>query len=256
MVLGWEKLPRPLRSRLSPATLSELSKYPIDWPELELLPLASTTAPTNDTDNYASVAIVLLATTSRGNVTINTTDTTYNPIVSPNWLLTTADQELAVQGFKRARQVANATGVIVGREYLPGPAIQTDAQILEYIRQTVGTIWHACGTCKLDLRISSPTPTLYIKFKTDDLPQAQWVESGIPTPWSTPTVRCSESADYALWMRRHSLCFHQGILKQLFVSEESTLVVKLMSSINLWLTYPPLTDMLAEKLADDILNGS
>lgn len=101
------------------------------------------------------MAIALLTTTSRGNVTINSTDTNWNPLVSPNWLLTTADQELAVQAFKRGRQIANATGIIVGPEYLPGPTVQTDAHILEYLKRTVGTIWHACGTCRAPVSIST-----------------------------------------------------------------------------------------------------
>ena len=103
----------------------------------------------NDTDNYFSMTIADLVTTSRGNVTINSTDTNDNPIVSPNWLLTTTDQELAVQGLKRAREIANATGITVGAEIAPGTQVQTDAQILEYIKQTLAPIHHASATCEL-----------------------------------------------------------------------------------------------------------
>ena len=81
-------------------------------------------------------------------MTINSTDTTDNPVVSPNWLLTETDQELAVQGFKRAREIANASGIVLGPEFLPGPQTQTNAQILEYIRQTMAPIHHASATCK------------------------------------------------------------------------------------------------------------
>ena len=151
LIKGWEKLPKPLRSGLSNSTLSELSQFPSDWPELELLPLASTTATVTDTDNYFSVSIAVLATTSRGNVTINSTDTNDNPLVSPNWLLTKADQELAVQGFKRAREIAMATGMTIGPETSPGPLTQTDAQILEYIKQDLAPIHHASATCRLSL---------------------------------------------------------------------------------------------------------
>ncbi|KAK3173823.1 hypothetical protein OEA41_007155 [Lepraria neglecta] len=147
-IKGWEKLPQSLRSQLSSSTLSDLSQFPSDWPELELLPLAATTATVPDTDNYASVSIAVLTTTSRGNVTINSTDTNDNPLVSPNWLLTITDQELAVQGFKRARQIANATGITIGPEFSPGPETQTDAQILEYIKQNLVPIHHASATCK------------------------------------------------------------------------------------------------------------
>lgn len=145
---GWEKLPAALRTGLSKGTLADLSKFPADWPELELLPLAASAAPTNDSDNYAAVSIEVLTTTSRGNVTINSSDTSVNPLISSNWLLTTADQELAIAGFKRARQIANATGVIVGPEFSPGPDVQTNAQMLEFIKETLAPIHHAVGTCK------------------------------------------------------------------------------------------------------------
>lgn len=145
--IGWEKIPNSLRSGMSKTTLTDLSRFPSDWPELELLPLAASAAPAADSDNYASVSIAILATTSRGNVTIRSADTNDNPVVSPNWLLTTTDQEIAVQGFKRARQIAKATSIVVGPEVFPGPQVQTDEQILEFIRQTLAPIHHASATC-------------------------------------------------------------------------------------------------------------
>ena len=145
---GWEKLPEALRTQLSNATIADLSQFPADWPELELLPTAATTAATSDDSNYASVAVAVLATTSRGNVTIISTDTSDNPVVSPNWLLTETDQELAVQGLRRARQIANASGIVLGPEYAPGPQVQEYSQILEYIRDNLASIHHACSTCK------------------------------------------------------------------------------------------------------------
>lgn len=144
---GWEKIPRPLRDALSNATISDLSTFPDDWPEIELLPIAAATVPAAGTDNYAISSIALLTTTSRGNVTIASTDTNDNPVVSTGWLLTNTDQELAVAGFKRARQLAAATGITVGPEVFPGPQIQTDEQILQFIRGTVGPIHHASATC-------------------------------------------------------------------------------------------------------------
>ncbi|MCJ1464216.1 hypothetical protein MMC07_002829 [Pseudocyphellaria aurata] len=147
--IAFEKLPRPLRNQLSPAALSAFSKFPADWPELELLPLAATTATTKDSENYASFTVAVLATTSRGNVTINSTDTNDNPLVSPNWLLTSVDQELAIQSFKRARKVAAATGATVGPEFFPGSSTQSDVQIHKYIRETLAPIHHASTTRKL-----------------------------------------------------------------------------------------------------------
>ncbi|CRK43842.1 hypothetical protein BN1723_019315, partial [Verticillium longisporum] len=44
-------------------------------------------------------------------------------------------------------------GVLVGGgEYFPGAAVQTDAQILNTIRETVMTVWHAACTCRMGKR--------------------------------------------------------------------------------------------------------
>ena len=80
-------------------------------------------------------------------MTLNSTDTADNPLVNPAWLSTREDQELAVAAFKRARQVADATGIMVGEEVVPGPGVRTDAQILEYIRGSLASIHHAVATC-------------------------------------------------------------------------------------------------------------
>ena len=84
---------------------------------------------------------------SRGNVTIQSTDTDVKPIISPNWLESTTDQEVAIQGFKVARDLAVASGITIGQEVSPGPDVQTDDQILAFLKETAYTIHHAAATC-------------------------------------------------------------------------------------------------------------
>ena len=146
--IAWEKIPEPWRSNLSPQTLNDLAQFPDDWPELEIFPIASTTLPVNDTANYATFSMVLVAPTSHGNVTLNSTDTTYNPLIYPNWYGTSTDQEVAVAAFHRIRQLVNATGLTVGPEFFPGPSVQSDEQILESLKNSMTTIHHAAGTCQ------------------------------------------------------------------------------------------------------------
>ena len=90
-----------------------------------------------------------MKTTSRGNVTINSTDTSDNPIVSVNWLLTSTDQQLAVMGVKRARALSASFGIADGPEVAPGPAVQTDAQILQYVLASAAASHHVVATCKM-----------------------------------------------------------------------------------------------------------
>lgn len=95
---------------------------------------------------------VLVAPTSRGNVTITSTDTADLPTINPNWLATETDQQVAIATFRRIRQAFQSNKmapVVIGEEYFPGPAIQTDEEVLEYIKNNLMTLWHPAGTCKM-----------------------------------------------------------------------------------------------------------
>lgn len=157
-ILGWERLPR---NNLTNATISALdSSFSSDWPEVEYLPNggffgnATNFQLIQPTDGYqyATVVAGLVATLSKGNVTIRSNDTVDAPIVNPNWLSHPADKEVAIAAFKRTRQVWAAPGMrplLIGDEYFPGSNVTTDDQIWHHIQQTFSTIYHAACTCKM-----------------------------------------------------------------------------------------------------------
>ena len=161
-IVGWEKFPQTLRPTLSNATLNSLSQLPTDWPEIELLFLDAyagymkdllTGAPA-DGKMYCSSAAGLIAPFSRGNVTINSTDTADNPVVQPNLLADPRDQEMAVAAFKRAREAFNnpaVAPVVIGEEAFPGRNVSTDAQILDFVKNSAFTIYHAAATNAMGL---------------------------------------------------------------------------------------------------------
>ena len=211
---GWEKLPQNLRSYLSNKTLTDLSTYPADWPELELLTVGASTIPVNDTGNYITISTGLDTFTSRGNVTINSTDTAVNPVVNPAWLSTTTDQQLAIQAFKRLRQIANATGITT-TAFSPGPAVQTDSQIVKVSGSVFSPLHHAAATCELfppsfPRSFDTDTPFSFLKVK--------WAFPATPSRSWTRTRRFSASRVCGSWiLRRFPFC-HRGIHRVLFVS--------------------------------------
>lgn len=146
-MLGWEKLPNSSRSALTPIDLAALSEFPPDWPEVEYLTTSGVVGPSPGPEQYVSINIALVAPLSRGNVTIASNDTSVNPVISPNWLLNETDQHVAVQAFRRGRQIASATGVAV-REVAPGAEVQSDEDILAWILNTTVPVHHASATCK------------------------------------------------------------------------------------------------------------
>ncbi|KAJ5360216.1 Glucose-methanol-choline oxidoreductase [Penicillium concentricum] len=158
--LAWEKIPEFLRSTFSQKTQSKLAKFPSDWPEAEYVSGAGyignasnlLTIQPRDGYQYASILGVLITPMSRGNVTLQSADNSDLPVINPNWLDDQADQEVAVAMFKRIRQAFQSKAmqpVVIGEEYNPGPQVQSDDQILEFIKDNVMTIWHPSCTCKM-----------------------------------------------------------------------------------------------------------
>ncbi|KAK3300374.1 uncharacterized protein B0H64DRAFT_14039 [Chaetomium fimeti] len=162
-VLGWEKLPEPLRSQsLSNASRDALATFPEDWPELEYITLGSylgwqndsLNADPHDGYNYASLAAALVAPLSRGNITIRSSDTADPPLINPNFLSAPADVEIAVAGYKRVREFWATEAMrpfLVGEqpEAFPGPEVASDAEILDIIKRSYNTVYHGACTCAM-----------------------------------------------------------------------------------------------------------
>ncbi|KAI4086887.1 MAG: hypothetical protein LQ344_007188 [Seirophora lacunosa] len=136
---GFEKLNK---SAVSAQTRQDLdSTFGVDWPDIEHLFFDGTL-----------VGAPFVASFSRGNVTINSTDTARNPIISPNWLLDPRDQEVAVAGFKRAGQIFQTKSIrpiLLGEEDFLGTNVTSDEDVLAVIRQSATSIDHAAGTCAM-----------------------------------------------------------------------------------------------------------
>ena len=149
-ILGWEKLPPSYRANLSPAALKDLATFPADWPEVEMV-IGALAVPGTPGHNYAILFADLGAPLSRGSVTLTSSDVSDLPIVNPNYLSSTTDQEVAVQMFRRLRALLNSSAfapILRGEEIFPGVAVQTDAEILASLKATIGPAYHASCTCK------------------------------------------------------------------------------------------------------------
>ena len=158
---AFEKLPEPYRSALSNRSRAELDRtFPADWPEIEWLPNAAfngnnsnkLTADPRDGRNYATLNMALVAPLSRGTVALNSADMWVLPKVDPAWFTAKADRELALQAFKRQRAIWKILvdlGVADPVEAYPGPSVQTDAEIMQWIGKAMITVYHASGTSKM-----------------------------------------------------------------------------------------------------------
>ncbi|KAK3690466.1 hypothetical protein B0T22DRAFT_463643 [Podospora appendiculata] len=146
--IAFEKLPASSRTSLSPRTASLLATLPADVPEVEYL--AGSFAGTGaGVTTIGDLSAVVLNPFSRGSVTISSASIADKPVVDMGWLSDPADADVALAAFKRLRQAWNATAlgaVKVGPEVRPGAAVQSDADILSFIRANAIQIWHASAT--------------------------------------------------------------------------------------------------------------
>lgn len=162
--IGWEKLPAAYRLNFTNSTESDLAQFPADWPEVEYEVTQAPLGKGVGTIAYGTVIAIPVSPLSRGNVTLASNDTKDLPIINPNWLTHPTDQQVAVQAFKRAREMFQTSVVqplIVGQEISPGLNVTSDADILEFIKNNSYMNWHAACTCKCTrLRIGIFTNTL------------------------------------------------------------------------------------------------
>jgi len=88
---------------------------------------------------------------SRGQITLKSANPADPPAMSPNYLTAETDQRTIVAGLKLCRRIlANPhLARFVASEFLPGPEVQSDSELLDYARRRGGTVYHPTSTCKM-----------------------------------------------------------------------------------------------------------
>lgn len=94
----------------------------------------------------------ILATFSRGNVSISSSSVDDQPVINPGWYSDPRDQQTAIAAFRYIRALEatkSLTQLQVGGETIPGPSVQTDDEILQYILASSTCLFHASATNKM-----------------------------------------------------------------------------------------------------------
>jgi choline dehydrogenase len=97
------------------------------------------------------VANVLLHPRSRGSVKLRSADPKDKPLIQFN-LLQAEDDRVAFRRYIRLTRNFFATepaAGLVSREVIPGPQIQTDAELDAFVRSRIGTAMHPTSTCAM-----------------------------------------------------------------------------------------------------------
>jgi choline dehydrogenase len=103
------------------------------------------------TDRGMSVLVTLVDVQSRGRISLRSADPRHKPLIDPGYLADPADLAALVRAVAMVREIAAVKPMrkMWAAEQAPGADLRTDAQIREFVRRDVTTIYHPVGTCAM-----------------------------------------------------------------------------------------------------------
>jgi choline dehydrogenase-like flavoprotein len=101
-----------------------------------------------------TISVANLRPTSRGSVHAAGPDPRAAPRIQPNYLATAEDERVAAQSLRLVRRIVGQPALqrLRPQEVRPGPAAQTDDELLAAARELGTTIFHPVGTARMGRR--------------------------------------------------------------------------------------------------------
>ena len=147
---------------------------------------------------------------SRGHVRIKSIDPREHPIIQPNYLSTEHDRKVAIDAMRLTRKIsaANALAKYQPEEFVPGAAMQSDAEMVKAAGDVGTTIFHPVGTCKMGPATDAHA-VVDARLRVHGIARLRVVDASImPTITSgntnSPTIMIAEQGSkFILEDRRH-----------------------------------------------------
>jgi choline dehydrogenase len=130
------------------------SRNDVDRPDINFLVMPFTSSDLRQgLDRYPgfTIASVLLRPNSRGTVRVRSASQKDAPLIEPKYLEVESDQSTLLAGLRAARHVTSMDPLRreIECEEKPGPCVDSDEDLLSYIRATASSVYHPVGTCKM-----------------------------------------------------------------------------------------------------------
>ena len=118
----------------------------------EFFPIASHmgAAQANFDDGFM-FSMGLMRPEARGQVTLRSKDPAAHPKFVFNYFATEKDRRVMIDGVRKTREMAaqKAFHGLQAGEIAPGPEVQSDQEILAWLRAAASTEYHPCSTCRM-----------------------------------------------------------------------------------------------------------
>ncbi len=146
-----------------------------------------------------TASICNLRPSSRGHIRIRSSDPRAHPAIMLNYLSSPEDRRIAVQGLRVTRRVVTGTETMKKyspEEFLPGPAFQSDEELVKAAGNVGTTIFHPVGSCKMG-RADDATAVVDPQFRVRGIERLRVIDASImPTITSgntnSPTLMIAE----------------------------------------------------------------
>jgi choline dehydrogenase len=103
--------------------------------------------------NSVSILPGVVRPMSRGWIRLASNNPLDKPLVNPNYLGVESDLQRLLQAVKLAREIfaTKTFSRSVKQELMPGPEVQSDEQLREFVQRTADSYHHQAGSCKMGL---------------------------------------------------------------------------------------------------------
>jgi choline dehydrogenase len=100
-----------------------------------------------------TIGPTLVRPESRGWIRLRSDNPADPPLIDPNYLQAESDLKILLDGLRLARRIAQAPAMerYRGEEFLPGAGVQSEEDLIAYIRNMTETLYHPAGTCRMGL---------------------------------------------------------------------------------------------------------
>lgn len=134
-----------------------------------------------------SISVLQMRPESRGSVRVRSANRATAPMIHPNYLFAETDRRTLIDGLRVARRITAMDPLRqeIEREERPGVDVESDDDLLSYIRATAGSVYHPVGTCKMG---SGPNAVVDAKLRVHGLAGLVVADASImPSIVSGPT---------------------------------------------------------------------
>jgi len=145
-----------------------------------------------------TIAVSIARPQSRGTIMARSPDPAEKPSIRPNYLSVPDDLRVSREGVRLARRIFAAPALAKHsvRELTPGPEVQSDDELDDFIRRTGVTVYHPVGTCKMGV---DPMAVVDPRLRVHGIEGLRVVDASIMPAVTTgntnaPTIMIAEKA--------------------------------------------------------------